>query len=57
MMSICEGNTEKEKWDTSINIPIMDCERLGTYTSKQKENSMSYIFIHETQILPTIKTK
>ena len=36
MMSICKGNTEKEKWDTSINIPIMDCERLGTYTQYKK---------------------
>ena len=36
MMPICEGNTEKEKWDTSINIPITDCERLGTYTQNKK---------------------
>ena len=36
MMPICKGNTEKEKWDTSINIPITDCERLGTYTRNKK---------------------
>ena len=36
MMSVCEGNTEKGRWDTSMNIPITDCERLGHYTRNKK---------------------
>ena len=36
MMSVCKGNTEKERWNTSMNIPITDCERLGNYTRNKK---------------------
>ena len=24
-MSVCEGTTEEACWETSINIPIVDC--------------------------------
>ena len=26
MMSVCEGTTEEARWETSINIPIVDCQ-------------------------------
>ena len=26
MMSVCEGTTEKAHWETSINIPIVNCQ-------------------------------
>lgn len=31
MTSVCEGRTEEACWETSINIPITDCQWLGTY--------------------------
>ena len=31
MMPTCEGITEEAKWDTSINIPLTNCEQLGLY--------------------------
>ena len=36
MMSICEGATEEAHWETSINIPIVDCYRIGTYMRNRK---------------------
>ena len=37
MMPICDGRTDEAKWDTSINIPITDCQRLGAYTKNKKK--------------------
>ena len=31
MMSVSEGKTEQARWETSVNIPITDCRRLGMY--------------------------
>ena len=31
MIPTCEGNTEEDRWNTSTSIPIIDCQRLGTY--------------------------
>lgn len=30
-MLVSEGNTEQVRWETSANIPITDCRRLGMY--------------------------
>ena len=36
MTSVCEGRTEEAHWGTSINIPITDCQRLGTCMRNRK---------------------
>ena len=36
MMSVCEGSTEEACWETSINIPIVDCQRIGIYMRNRK---------------------
>ena len=36
MMLVSEGNTEQVRWETSANIPITDCRRLGTYKQNTK---------------------
>ena len=36
MMSVCEGTTEEACWETSINIPIVDCQQIGTYMRNRK---------------------
>ena len=36
MMCVCEGSTEAAWWETSINIPIVDCYRIGTYMRNRK---------------------
>ena len=55
MMAICEGNTGKERWDTSMNIPITDCERLGNYTrNKRRIVRVTFLFMkHKSCLLST----
>ena len=36
MMCVCEGTTEAAWWETSINIPIVNCYRIGTYIRNRK---------------------
>ena len=45
MMTVSEGKTEQARWETSSNIPLTDCRRLGTYNKKGKELSelLSYL--------------
>ena len=47
MMTFCEGTTEEAHWETSINIPIVDCQQIGTYMRNQKMSSKNYLPIHE----------
>ena len=36
MVPVCEGKTDDARWDTSMSIPITDCQRLGTYNRNKK---------------------
>ena len=52
-MQICDGRTDEGKWDTSIDIPITDCQRLGPYT-KKKNRVVQIMFLymkHKTCLL------
>ena len=46
MASVCEGTTEASRWETSINIPIVDCHRLGIYTrNKKRPVRITFLFM------------
>ena len=46
MTSVCEGTTEAARWETSINIPIVDCFRIGTYTrNKKRPVRITFLFM------------
>lgn len=53
MMLVCEGKSEQARWDTSVNIPITDCRRLGTYTKiKKRIVRICFLFMkHKTCLL------
>ena len=46
MTSVCEGTTEAARWETSINIPIVDCYRIGIYTrNKKRPVRITFLFM------------
>ena len=40
--TVCEGATDQIKLETSSNIPIMDCHRLGIYRKNRKRTVKVY---------------
>ena len=52
MMPTCEGMTDEVKWDTSINIPLSTCERLGPYSQNMKRVvRITFLFMKHKQCL------
>ena len=46
MMPVSEGKTNQARWETSINIPIMDCRRLGIYNRNKKRTvRVTFLFM------------
>ena len=46
MMSVWEGKSDNAQWETSINIPITNCQRLGTYNkNKRRIVRISFFFM------------
>ena len=46
MVPVCKGRTDDARWDTSISIPITDCQKLGTYNrNKKRVGRVSFLFM------------
>ena len=58
MMSDSKGKTEQARWETSSNIPIMDCRRLGTYNRNRKRTvRITFLFMKHKTCLLSRKSK
>ena len=46
MLPTCDGPNEDTKWQTCKNIPITDCQRIGTYAkTKKRVVRVSFLFM------------
>ena len=48
MLPTCDGSNEDINWETCRNIPITDCQCIGTYVKSKKRAVRVTFFVHET---------